>query len=80
MCVCVCVYLSSVVESAHAYMHTHRYTQVCTYTYRDRHTHTCRMNDKIPETDIEDQPKNQKSKAVKALEKSYLYQGWVIPD
>ena len=36
------------------------------------------MNNKNPESDIGVQPKNQKSKAVKPLEKSYLYQGWVI--
>lgn len=36
--------------------------------------HSC-TNNKNPETDIEVPPQNQKIKAVKPLEKSYLYQG-----
>ena len=38
------------------------------------------MINKNPETEIGVQPKNQKSKAAKPLEKSYLYQGWVTAD
>ena len=37
-------------------------------------------NNKNPETDIGVQPENQKSKAAKPLEKSYLYQGWETAD
>ena len=35
----------------------------------------CSMNNKNLETEIGVQPQNQKSKAAKLLEKSYLYQG-----
>ena len=34
-------------------------------------------NNKNPETEIGLQPENQRSKAAKPLEKTYLYQGWV---
>ena len=39
---------------------------------------TCGTNNKIPESDIGIQPKNQKSKTDRPLEKFYLYQGWAI--
>ena len=37
----------------------------------------CSTNNKNPEAGIGVQPKKQKSKAAKPLEKTYLYQGWV---
>ena len=37
---------------------------------------TCSLTNKITGTDIGVQVKDQKNKAAKALESSYLYQGW----
>ena len=40
----------------------------------------CSMNNRNPKSDIQVQPENQKSKVIKPVEKSCLYQGWATPD
>ena len=40
----------------------------------------CNSNNKNTGTEIEVEPENQKSKAAKSLEKSYLHQGWATAD
>ena len=73
---------------SHSKMHAHRVLPIHTLPFSNCMSSimlwvlvikmkACSPNNKNSERGIGVQPENQKSKAAKPLEKSYLYQGWV---